>query len=83
MVPVRCALDVAQGNTYIVVKHQHKIMANEKVDIDPRYLSYSKDEVEAILKQVEKVDAAPKPDSDYPVSSSGVFAALHGEYYER
>lgn len=58
-------------------------MANEKVGIDPRYLSYSKDEVEAILNKVEKVDATPTPDSDYPVSSRGVFAALHGEYYER
>lgn len=53
-----------------------------RVNIDPRYISYSSKEVDEILHQVEKVDDAPAEDSDYPVSSKGVFAALHGEYYE-
>lgn len=57
-------------------------MADKRVNIDPRYISYSSKEVDEILHQVEKVDDALAEDSDYPVSSKGVSAALYGEYYE-
>lgn len=57
-------------------------MADKRVNIDPRYLSYDSKEVDAILRNVEKVEETPSADSDYPVSSKGVFAALYGEYYE-
>lgn len=46
------------------------------VNINPKYLTYSKDEVQNILDGVAKIDAAPKEGSNYPVSSAGVKEAL-------
>ena len=54
-------------------------MAN---NINPRYLSYSKDEVQAILDQVETLDDAPVAGSDNPVKSGGVAGAL-GDYFNK
>lgn len=50
-------------------------MANS-TNIDPRFLSYDKDEVERILDSVERIDEAPTAESKYPISSGGVKAAL-------
>lgn len=46
------------------------------VTIDPRYLTYDKDEVQRILDSVAVVDSTPKDESEYPVSSGGVKAEL-------
>lgn len=51
-------------------------MANNTANIDPRYLTYNKDEVQRILNGVEHVDATPTADSNYPVKSGGVAAAI-------
>ena len=53
-----------------------------KTDIDPRYLTFSKNEVQAILEGVEKVETSLEADSPYPVSSAAVRAAIDGEFYE-
>lgn len=45
-------------------------------DIDPRYLSYDKDEVEDLLEKVENPDTSPTEDSDRLITSGAVFAAL-------
>ena len=55
----------------------------DKANIDPRYLSYDKDEVEALLGKIENMDASPAKDSEHPVSSGGVYAALDGGFYVR
>lgn len=53
-------------------------MANE-VNIDPRYLSYDKEDVEALLEKVENPDTTPTEDSDALITSGGVKGAL-GSY---
>lgn len=58
--------------------------------VDPRYLSYSKNEVQELLDKVNIPDAAPTQDSDNLVTSGGVYSAIlaaagsgdDGEYYE-
>ena len=52
-------------------------MANSPT-INPRYLTYNKDEVQEILDNVKEVDTAPTAGSQYPVSSDGVKTALEG-----
>lgn len=42
------------------------------VNINPRYLTYNKDEVQTILSQVEHIDTTPTEDSSNPVTSGGV-----------
>lgn len=49
------------------------------VQLDPKYLSENKDEVERILASVKTIDAAPTAGSNNPVKSGGVAAAL-GDY---
>ncbi|MBQ9646169.1 MAG: hypothetical protein IJV24_07420 [Prevotella sp.] len=51
-------------------------MADKNVNINPRYLTYNKDEVQDILDGVKQVDEAPAADSKYPVSSGGVHKEL-------
>ena len=46
------------------------------VKINPKYIPYSKDETQAILQGVEHIDQTPTEESNYPVSSGGVKAAL-------
>lgn len=41
-------------------------------NINPRYLSYSTDEVQHILTGVEHIDEEPTDESEYPVMSKGV-----------
>jgi len=53
-------------------------MANE-VNVDPRYLSYSKDEAQALLDKVNNADAQPTAESANMISSGAVAAAL-GNY---
>ena len=53
-------------------------MANE-VQIDPRYLSYDKAEVEDLLGKVEHADAEPTAESENMISSGAVASAL-GNY---
>ena len=47
-----------------------------KVQTDPRYLSYNKDEVEELLGKVENADSAPTKDSKNMISSGAVHAAM-------
>lgn len=53
-------------------------MANG-VNIDPRYLSYDKEDVEALLGKVENPDTTPTEDSEALITSGGVAAKL-GDY---
>ena len=46
------------------------------VEINPKYLSYNKDEVQAILDAVQKVEATLKANSTYPIQSKAVKTAL-------
>lgn len=55
-------------------------MADKRTSVDPRYLSYDKQDVERILGSVEHIDEAPTEESDSPVSSGGVAEALKGYY---
>ncbi len=48
------------------------------VVINPRYLSFDKDEVQQILSSVQQIDNVPRQGSNYPVSSSAVAAVLAG-----
>lgn len=41
-------------------------------NINPRYLSFSTDEVQHILAGVEHIDEVPTDESEYPVMSKGV-----------
>jgi len=41
-------------------------------NINPRYLSFSTDEVQRILAGVEHIDEVPTDESEYPVMSKGV-----------
>lgn len=50
-------------------------MANE-VNIDPRYMKYDKEDVEALLEKVENADSAPTADSENMITSGAVKAAL-------
>ena len=52
-------------------------MAND-VTIDPRYMTYDKDEVQALLDKVNNADAEPTPESGNMISSGAVAAALNG-----
>ena len=52
-------------------------MANE-VQIDPRYLSYDKADVEELLGKVDNADAEPTAESENMISSGAVHAALGG-----
>lgn len=47
------------------------------VKINPKYIPYSKEETQAILEGVEHIDETPTEESEYPVSSGGVRAALN------
>jgi hypothetical protein len=53
-------------------------MANE-VTIDPRYMTYDKDEVQALLDKVNNADAEPTAESGNMISSGAVHEAL-GNY---
>lgn len=46
------------------------------VQLDPKYLSKNKDEVERILASVATIDDAPTAESDNPVKSGGVATAI-------
>lgn len=46
------------------------------VTVSPRYLPYDKDDVERILGQVETLDDTPTEESENPVKSGGVAAAI-------
>ena len=50
-------------------------MANETT-VDPRYMSYDKDEMERILASVEHIDDTPTSESNNVVKSGGVAAAF-------
>ena len=50
-------------------------MANG-VNIDPRYLSYDKEDVEALLGKVDNADDAPTAESENMIKSGAVAAAL-------
>lgn len=49
------------------------------VEVDPRYLSYDKDDVERILDSVAEFDDIPTAGSGKPVKSGGVATALEGK----
>ena len=51
-------------------------MADDRTKVDPRYLSYDKQEVERILGSVEHIDSAPVPESTNPITSGAVAEAL-------
>ena len=46
------------------------------VEINPKYMTYNKDQVQAILDAVATVEATLKSDSAYPIQSQAVKAAL-------
>lgn len=48
----------------------------DNVNIDPRYMRYDKADVERILGSVEHIDDTPMEESDNPVKSRGVAAAI-------
>lgn len=50
-------------------------MANE-VTVDGRYMTYNKDEVQALLDKVHNADAEPTAESGNMISSGAVAAAL-------
>lgn len=54
-------------------------MAGSNTAVESRYLKYNKAEVERILGSVEHVDDTPTEESDNPVKSGGVNAALVGK----
>ena len=47
-----------------------------EVTIDPRYSKHNNQEIERILDSVATIDSEPTPDSDNPISSGAVAAAL-------
>ena len=53
-------------------------MANEVI-VDPRYMTYNKDEVQALLDKVNNADAEPTEESENMISSGAVAEAL-GNY---
>ena len=53
-------------------------MANN-VNVDPRYLSYDKADVEALLSKVDNADSVPTAESENMISSGAVAASL-GNY---
>lgn len=55
-------------------------MAENNTSIDPRYLSYDKEEVENILKSVEHFDEQPEEESKNPVTSEGIKRTLAGYF---
>lgn len=48
----------------------------EQITINPRFLTYDKDKVQQILDSVAHIDDTPTPDSNYPVKSGAVAAAI-------
>lgn len=48
----------------------------DNVTVDPRYMSYNKDEMDRILASVEHIDETPTEGSDNVVKSGGVAAAF-------
>lgn len=53
-------------------------MANE-VTVDPRYMTYDKDEVQGLLDKVNNADTEPTAESENMISSGAVAKAL-GNY---
>lgn len=53
-------------------------MSNETI-IDPRYLSYDKADVEALLQKVDNADSEPTKESENMIKSGAVHEAL-GNY---
>lgn len=51
-------------------------MADNNVTVDPRYLSYNKDDVQRLLDKVNNADAEPTAESDNMISSGAVYEAL-------
>ena len=51
-------------------------MPDNKTNINPRYLTYNKDEVQALLSKVNHPDATPTAGSDELITSGGVAAAI-------
>lgn len=49
---------------------------NNGTTIDPRYLSYDKDDVQSLLDKVNNADAEPTAESENMISSGAVAAAL-------
>ena len=50
-------------------------MANEVI-VDPRYMTYNKDEVQALLDKVNNADVEPTEESENMISSGAVAEAL-------
>lgn len=48
----------------------------EEVTIDPRYSKHNNQEIERILDSVATIDSTPAPESNNPISSGAVAAAL-------
>lgn len=54
-------------------------MADNNVIVDPRYMTYNKDEVQNLLDKVNNADAEPTAESENMISSGAVAEAL-GNY---
>ena len=54
-------------------------MAENNATVDPRYMTYNKDEVQALLDKVNNADAEPTAESENMISSGAVHTAL-GNY---
>jgi len=51
-------------------------MADNNVTVDPRYMTYNKEEIQGLLDKVHNADAEPTAESTNMISSSAVAAAL-------